>query len=145
MSNSFVSPWTVAHQSSLSVGFPRQGYWSGLPFPFQGGSSWPTDQICISWTDRQILYHWATREVHKWQYSILLWMSNVPVCVYVCVCVCVCVKHIFFYPFIYWWTLRCFLLIYKASVRLTRIILNSSILVSFDAVNHNLQFNMDTF
>ena len=34
MSNSFVSPWTVAHQAPLSMGFPRQEYWSGLPFPF---------------------------------------------------------------------------------------------------------------
>ena len=29
----FATPWTVAHQSPLSVGFPRQEYWSGLPFP----------------------------------------------------------------------------------------------------------------
>ena len=27
------TPWTVAHQAPLSMGFPRQGYWSGLPFP----------------------------------------------------------------------------------------------------------------
>ena len=27
-----VTPWTVAHQAPLSVGFPRQEYWSGLPF-----------------------------------------------------------------------------------------------------------------
>ena len=26
-------PWTVAHQAPLSVGFPRQEYWSGLPCP----------------------------------------------------------------------------------------------------------------
>ena len=25
-------PWTVAHQGPLSLGFPRQEYWSGLPF-----------------------------------------------------------------------------------------------------------------
>ena len=30
----FDTPWTVAHQASLSVGFPMQEYWSGLPFPF---------------------------------------------------------------------------------------------------------------
>ena len=36
MSNSFVTPWTAAHQAPLSMGFPRQEYWSGLPFPFQG-------------------------------------------------------------------------------------------------------------
>ena len=28
----FVSPWTVAHQVPLSMGFPRQEYWSGVPF-----------------------------------------------------------------------------------------------------------------
>ena len=27
------TPWTLAHQASLSTGFPRQEYWSGLPFP----------------------------------------------------------------------------------------------------------------
>ena len=33
MSNSLQSFWTVAHQVPLSMGFFRQGYWSGLPFP----------------------------------------------------------------------------------------------------------------
>ena len=32
----FVTPWTVARQAPLSVGFPRQEYWSGLPFPSPG-------------------------------------------------------------------------------------------------------------
>ena len=32
----FVTPWTVAHQAPLSVGFSRQEYWSGLPFPSPG-------------------------------------------------------------------------------------------------------------
>ena len=27
-----MTPWTVAHQDSLSMRFPRQEYWSGLPF-----------------------------------------------------------------------------------------------------------------
>ena len=26
-------PWTVAHQAPLSLGFARQEYWNGLPFP----------------------------------------------------------------------------------------------------------------
>ena len=30
------NPWTVAHQAPPSMGFPRQEYWSGLPFPFPG-------------------------------------------------------------------------------------------------------------
>ena len=32
----FVTPWTVAYQASSSMGFSRQEYWSGLPFPPPG-------------------------------------------------------------------------------------------------------------
>ena len=32
----FVTPWTVAHQALPSIGFSRQEYWSGLPFPSPG-------------------------------------------------------------------------------------------------------------
>ena len=31
-----VTPWTIADQAPLSMGFPRQEYWSGLPFPSLG-------------------------------------------------------------------------------------------------------------
>ena len=31
-----VIPWTVAYQASLSMGFSRQEYWSGVPFPSPG-------------------------------------------------------------------------------------------------------------
>ena len=45
----FAIPWTVVYQASLSMGFSRQEYWSGLPFlaysgpcvPFQ-----PHDLVC---------------------------------------------------------------------------------------------------
>ena len=36
MSNSFPTQWTVAHQAPLSMGFPRQEYMNGLPFPSLG-------------------------------------------------------------------------------------------------------------
>ena len=36
MSESFVTPWMVDFQAPLSMGFPRQEYWSGLLFPAQG-------------------------------------------------------------------------------------------------------------
>ena len=36
VSHLFATPWTVARQAPLSVGFSRQGYWSGLPFPSPG-------------------------------------------------------------------------------------------------------------
>jgi len=32
----FATPWTLAHQVPLSMVFPRQEYWSGLPFPPPG-------------------------------------------------------------------------------------------------------------
>ena len=32
----FATPWTVAYQASLSMGFSRKEYWSGLPFPSPG-------------------------------------------------------------------------------------------------------------
>ena len=32
----FATPWTVAYQAPLSVRFPMQEYWSGLPFPTLG-------------------------------------------------------------------------------------------------------------
>ena len=32
----FETPWTVAHQAPPSMGFSRQEYWSGLPFPSAG-------------------------------------------------------------------------------------------------------------
>ena len=31
-----MTPWIVACRASLSTGFPRQKYWSGLPFPSPG-------------------------------------------------------------------------------------------------------------
>ena len=51
-----VTAWTVAHQGPLSMGFPRQEYWSGLLFPSPGGSSWPGDWTWVSCIGRQILY-----------------------------------------------------------------------------------------
>ena len=32
----FVTPWTVAHQAPLSMGFPREEHWSQSPFPLPG-------------------------------------------------------------------------------------------------------------
>ena len=33
MSGSYATPWTIALQAPLSMGFSRQEYWSELPFP----------------------------------------------------------------------------------------------------------------
>ena len=39
VSDSFLSPWAVARQAPLSVGFSRLEYWNGLPFSLSKGSS----------------------------------------------------------------------------------------------------------
>ena len=36
MSDSFATLWTVVHQAPLSMGFPKQENWSGLPYPPPG-------------------------------------------------------------------------------------------------------------
>ena len=60
VSDSSATPWTIAFQAPLSLGFTRQQYWSGLPFPSPGDLPDWGDQICISCTRRWVLYRWAT-------------------------------------------------------------------------------------
>ena len=58
MSDSLVTPWTVAHQAPLSMGFPRQESWSGLPclppgdLPHPGikpeSPAWQADSLPLS-------------------------------------------------------------------------------------------------
>ena len=50
----FATLWTTAHQALLSMGFSRQGYWSGLPCPPPGDLPDPT------------LGHWGSHLLH-WQ------------------------------------------------------------------------------
>ena len=40
-----MTSWTIAHQAPLSMGFPRQEYWSGLPFPPPGDLPDPGMQL----------------------------------------------------------------------------------------------------
>ena len=50
-------PRTVVHQAPMSMEFPRQEYWSGLPFPSPRDFPTPRDQppgSCICCTGRQI-------------------------------------------------------------------------------------------
>ena len=64
MSDSFVTSGTVARQAPLSMRFPRQEYWRGLPFPSLGDLPDPRDWVSVSCIGRQILYHRATLEAH---------------------------------------------------------------------------------
>ena len=62
----FAIPWTVVYQASLSMGFSRQEYWSGLPFPSPGDlpdpgiePRSPALQVDVCFT------LWATRVYYK--------------------------------------------------------------------------------
>ena len=62
-----VTPWTVVHQSPLSMQFFRQEYWSGLPFPTLGDLPNPGIEPGVSffsWIGRWIFTTGATREAH---------------------------------------------------------------------------------
>ena len=57
----FVTLWAVAHQASLSMGFSRKEYWSGLlclsPRDFLDPGVKAVSHISISCIGRQVLYH----------------------------------------------------------------------------------------
>ena len=58
------TPWT--HQVPLSMGFPRQHYWSVLPFPSPGDlSSQPRDQICGPDVEAEAPVFWSS-DVNNW-------------------------------------------------------------------------------
>ena len=59
----FVIPWTVVYQAPLSMGFSRQEYWSGLPFPSLGDLPDPGIRIWASHIVGRCFTIWATREV----------------------------------------------------------------------------------
>ena len=50
------TPWTVAHQAPLSMGFSREEHWSGLPFPLQGIFLTPGSNMGLLHC-RQMIYH----------------------------------------------------------------------------------------
>ena len=87
----FATFWTVALQASLSMGFSRQEYWSGLPCPHPRDLPDPeTERSQVSYIScigRRVLYYWFFTMGHIY--------------IYVCVCVCICKYCIFLFLFIY--------------------------------------------
>ena len=63
VSNSLWPPGTVAHQAPLSMGFSRQEYWSGLPWPPPGDLPNPREWTQVSPIAGGFFTIWATREV----------------------------------------------------------------------------------
>ena len=65
-----MTPWTVACQAPLSIGFPRQEYWSELSFPSPGDLPDPgIESLSPALAGGFFTTHWATTEAH----SILYW------------------------------------------------------------------------
>ena len=72
------TPWTIALQAPVSMGFPRQEHWRGLPFPSPGDL--PNPGIDPTSPALQAgCYHWATREAPFFSHKtnsmlfVLLW------------------------------------------------------------------------
>ena len=68
-----LTPRTVAHQAPLSLRFPRQEYWSGLPIPLPGDIPDPGIELAspASPAMQARLYCWATGEAQttNWCYN----------------------------------------------------------------------------
>ena len=69
----FATPRTIAHQAFLSMGFSRQEYWSGLPFPSSGDLLNPGIKLVSPATPALAVgffYHWATWETHIYIFNL---------------------------------------------------------------------------
>ena len=76
----FVMLWTVARQASLSMGFFRQEYWNGLPFPSLGDLPGPGIKPGLLPVDSLPLSHQGSC-------NCIVVISEVEICTLVCVCV----------------------------------------------------------
>ena len=77
VSDSFVTPLIVAHHTSLSLGFSRQEYWSGLPFPSPGDLLNPAikPECPLHWqADSLLLSHLGS---HYNTYTTLYYLLNI--------------------------------------------------------------------
>ena len=83
LSDCFVTPWTVARQVPLSMGFPRQEYWCGLSFPPPGDLPDPGIEPESLMPPELPCGFFTTAPPGKPHVCV-------HVCVYVCLYVCVC-------------------------------------------------------
>ena len=73
-------PWAAAHQAPLCVGFPRQEYWSGLPFPTPGDLPNPgIEPTSLTLAGRFFTIEPPGKPMCVW-------------CMQVCGCVCACAR-----------------------------------------------------
>ena len=66
-----MTPLAVAHQAPLSLGFSRQEYWNGLPFPSLGDLPNPgIEPVSPALAGRFFFNHWTTREAKMKSFSM---------------------------------------------------------------------------
>ena len=71
----FVTPWTVAHQALLSMGFSRPRILEGVAISFSKASSWPRDRTLVSSIAGRRFTIWATREAFYGSFNVgLIWL-----------------------------------------------------------------------
>ena len=65
-----MTPWTVACQGPLSMGFPRQEHWNGLPFPSPGDllatEIEPEPLASLAWQADSLLLSHIAGESETW-------------------------------------------------------------------------------
>ena len=73
-----VTPWTAAYQAPPSMGFSRQGYWSGVPLPSYLGFSYYSaikkntcESVLMRWMKLEPIIQSEVSQKEKHQYSIL--------------------------------------------------------------------------
>ena len=69
----FVTTWTVALQAPLSMGFSRQAYWNGLPFPTSEESSWLRDWTYISCVSCNAGGFLTTADIRMYIHGVMSW------------------------------------------------------------------------
>ena len=81
MSDSFVTSWTVGCQAPLSMGFPRQEYWSGLPFFLQ--KIFQTQELnlrLLHWLECSLtLSHPGSPVVITFRHFFLNWLNGLQI------------------------------------------------------------------
>ena len=73
----FVTPWTIAYQAPPSMGFFRQEYWSGLPFPSPGDFPNPGIEPGSPALQTDVLPSETTRETMKVLRLILIGLVQI--------------------------------------------------------------------
>ena len=71
----FVTLWTIACQAFLSMGFSRQEYWSGFPFP-SPASVWDECNCVVVWAFFGIAFLWDWNE--NWPFPVLWPLLSFP-------------------------------------------------------------------